>query len=1664
MRFNSTRITLLGVLLFSGVLSAGAQSYSFSAMVPVKPDPKQLKAPAAVAINSAGNLFIMDAGTNTIQVFDPTGNHLETIKDINTPAGPVAFKKLKSIFIDAQDNLYVIDEALVKVIVRTRFGQGFSFGEKGGLIGQFEKPLAIAADGHGYIYVLNGKRKQVDVYHKNGDYLTFVAGAAAPFQDPAAIGVNGRNELYVLDRKTTTVYMFDQTGALLRSHASIPGITKVAGMAVFRNGDFFLLDAANQQISQFSREGKPVGKLGSKGKKADKGVLVNAVFIAAGTSREKSLAILDQKALQAQLFQVATTTPALQPEGKRMQYYTTRTTRPALSTLSVAPNGTRYALRTDNDKKFFAYKDSTTTEVFAAIALTEPVDLASDRESNVYVIDRKSKEVIMFDKQGVRLRRFGQDIPEKLTDPVAIAIQSNGNILVADKKNGNVHMWNSQGAYVISLIRKNPAGMESPRSMTVDSKDQIYIWDDKKNAIYRFTSDGAASGTETLVVRPEVPGSKTNGVIGGFFIDPLDQVHVFNTTTSQFEIFTWDQMPLPLFSYGKPGAGGFSEVESVLLDPGHFRVYVTEAKGKSQKVIQFVIKPPTPENTFVFEAEKGKLKATFNQLDAKTVVSYALLTTSKAGGDSVVAKTTSNFFLIDEPLPDNTPRLRKYRLASLSQTDMSDPTAGFDNYFGYANRLYAAGRFDDALSAYQLGLERMGRPQQMVAYVSAQLVMAGRKFASAYDMQKAMLFLRSAATLTPDDKGTQSGLVYGYARLFQQMANQEDFENLIAEAESAIQSAAIKSSILNVMDSVATALSKIPNENSIGNAVNLQKKLVEWDAGNPQFLVSLGNTSYELYKFKKNSGSPGFELAVIISEAQKYAEEAVTGLRDLKKPFLEAQLTYLEILNAGKDFEKAEQVALQEMRESSAQINKAMQVRFRKLLAEAYRGQSKFDLSIMEYQRVLQLEPDNINTRISLADVLIQAKKFDDAKLMYQQLLIKDRENADYIARIGSVELMKGNFDEASFQLEKAIKIKPAERALYGALAEAFDGAGKGEKALENYRIAIQYLEQRIIQARNAMTSGDETQQIQQQLNKYLANVANIYNNLGLFEEAIVAFQRVTTANPTSAEAFFGLGQAYLSSGLVYDAMKALYRAKTLDPNNQTYANAHFSAMSQRDQMVKNEPPFNIVDVRIKEIFPSLYKNYNDPSVMPMGELLLANNTAQPAPPNSITVTLFIPEIMTEPSTQKVPALVGFSNTPVKLSALLDEKKVLNRNESMKAQATIEMSYMRDGEKKSVSRQIQITIHGRNAISWTDKRRLASFVNPNVEALINYNKKIDVMFRDAPAYSMNKVVLKSMQVFTILTKSKFVYSPDPEQSFALVTTNTDILDYLQYPAETLVRRSGDCDDLVTVYSGLLENAGINTAYVDVPGHVFMAFDSQIKPNEIAASGFDPKDVIVMYEKVWIPIETTLIGTQSFLTAWKSAAERYYKELANGNFPEIVPMSDARKVYQPSTFVPEKFAEVEPVSNQEVIAEYQQQVSELLTKTKKEVLREMENRYVNEPQNVFVKNKYAMLLAQIGKSADADKILLEALALSPGNPAVLNNLGNVAYFRGDADRAIEFYGRAAAIGDSDGEIFVNLAKAWLMKNDKAQAKTWFQKAVGINGDLASLYDYLAKEIQ
>jgi Flp pilus assembly protein TadD len=358
---------------------------------------------------------------------------------------------------------------------------------------------------------------------------------------------------------------------------------------------------------------------------------------------------------------------------------------------------------------------------------------------------------------------------------------------------------------------------------------------------------------------------------------------------------------------------------------------------------------------------------------------------------------------------------------------------------------------------------------------------------------------------------------------------------------------------------------------------------------------------------------------------------------------------------------------------------------------------------------------------------------------------------------------------------------------------------------------------------------------------------------------------------------------------------------------------------------------------------------------------------------------------------------------------------------------------------------------------------MASFIAPASELLVDYNKQSEQVFKGMPKYGLSRTILKAGQLYTVLNRSGLTYSSDPNQGYASLSLRTELKDFLQFPLETFIRKGGDCDDLVALYGSLLESGGVSAAYIDVPGHVMVAFDCGVKASQMAEFGLLPQEVVVMSEKVWIPIEATKIGTAGFFSAWKAGAERYYRELEAGHFPELIPFSEAWNIYKPAVYQPKGLV-LEVPGDQVVKEEYRQFVVQFVSKTKQSALDELKARCVAEPDNVFVRNALGTLLTQTGQYAEAKKVFLQTLEMTPESAIVMNNLGNVAFLEGKYAEALKQYEQALQLDEDDAQIHINICKTYLQQGEKAKARSSFDTAIKLDPSLAELYNELNKQIQ
>ncbi len=1332
----------------------------------------------------------------------------------------------------------------------------------------------------------------------------------------------------------------------------------------------------------------------------------------------------------------AQTTPGSNPADPNQAYRiaVSANNQPfAFYKVAVNSKGNVYGLAGDKKDQLKAQSQNGQSLFSISGEFEEGADLVATEQS-VYVLDQKEKLVFRFDANTGKLQnRFGDQTDEKFRKPASLGLIQ-GQLLVFDEGKNNVHFFDLEGKFIKTVLLN---GVQSPAALLTNQRDAFYVLDDKLNAILKFDANvkPSASGYLRLgTTRPEK--------IQCFTVDPLGYLLIQNNTTKQIESYDWKEKPVKITQLG-------GNLETMTIDPSTYRLIGKESNGR-QATYEIKVTPPTPENIYGFDVDNTRLLVTFKPLAANLADRYGLLTYASDGSDSLAYVTFGNQFVIDETSIYKN-KSRRYKLVSLNPSAMSAPTTGFDNFFGLGNYLKKAGNYEDAMLAFQNAIRYMGRPQKMVSFVALSMLEMGKaQLAGSPELIKGLNMLKSAYNLNPRSPAIQEGLAAGYQTLFWKLAAQENYTTILEEAGKVISQTFLKPHILAGVDSVAGVLENLPNINTLTNARLMRLKLIEWAPDVAHYHAGAYQTGLRLYELKLRSGAPEYELQALLAESERNIKKTIDLLISNKKPFQQEYLQHLQVLQLSNRYADLEKRAKESITVYGTRFSSEQTIAIREYLANALKGLNRYNDAIAEYEFLLGQKPNDAGYLTGLAETQLLAGNHSEALALYKQLLVNDRSNPLFIGKVGMIELLLGNFTEASFQLEKAVQMDPSNISFYGPLGEAFEKTSNNQKALENYKLAIQYYE----------TGKPNLEQAREKLQYYRNKTAALYSRMSEHALAVEVYKKLANQNPDNAGSWYNLGTASISAGLVFDAVNALQTAQGLDPSDAKIKTALQNAIDLRNQVSANEDPLTIAEFNIPEIYPSLYINYADLNLLPIGEIIVANNTKLPLKCNSMT--LDIPGLMAQPTVQNESILVGFSNSTLNLRAIFSSA-ILKQTQSQTLQATVSINYTYENRPRTAKKTIPVTVHSRNAINWADKRKLASFISQGSGPVTDFSRKVSEYFGLVPSNSLNDNLASALKLYSALGALKLAYQPDPELSYSTVSINTNLLDFLQYPSETLVRKTGDCDDLVTLYCALLENSGVSTAYIDVPGHIFMALDLKLSPDEALEEGFQTTDIIIYQGKTWLPVETTLIGSGPFSQAWEKGASRYYQEISKGNFPEIVPLVDARKVYRPSDFAPETLPSL-PRDQQPVIREFTQQMQWVFQKLNATSLTVIKNQYLNEPNNVYIKNKLAVMLAQTGQWDEARRILEEALRLSPENPSVYNNLGNIAFQQNQYREAIQFYEKSFTFDETDIQTLINLAKANVVILDKAAARKWFDRAASINPGIAKHYSLLLNQIK
>ena len=577
---------------------------------------------------------------------------------------------------------------------------------------------------------------------------------------------------------------------------------------------------------------------------------------------------------------------------------------------------------------------------------------------------------------------------------------------------------------------------------------------------------------------------------------------------------------------------------------------------------------------------------------------------------------------------------------------------------------------------------------------------------------------------------------------------------------------------------------------------------------------------------------------------------------------------------------------------------------------------------------------------------------------------------------------------------------------------------------------------------------------------------AELYEEAGSVEAAMVNWERVLESDPFAYEAedrLSALEMRLLKNKAEILRGRTLELLATLGPESARklysetvqvfeqilFRNPGDSAAERelqglREEFLRSEggpagkkKPIQVVNVQIERLFPSLLQYYRQ---YPAGSVTIKNTLDTPI--TEVKASVFIKNFMDFPSEtavigSMVPGVSAVMELPVQFN-----RTVFSLEEDLPVQVQVSVHYFAEGEARQVETYKTSTLYRRTALSWDDSAKLAAFIMPNEEIVSRFSHRVVSALDDAPGFRLSSAFLRAATICDALGVYGIDYIEDPSSPITSVLENADVVDTVRFPRTTLYYRSGDCDDSTALACSLLESAGVPTAIMTSPGHVFFAFDT----GEPAANAWQYTsgqcEVIIRNDRVWIPVEATILD-KGFFAAWKEASRDIRRYGGSGEI-EFLSVRESWRTY-PSLPLPESALTIIEPAPERVAARRDGSLGEIKSSLYEEVIADIlaEMAAADTRSRVKMLNKAGILHARFGEDRRAEESFGEAMKIAPRSVSSYINMANLKLLRDEPREALAFLERGRDVRSSSVMINALLAKTYFQIGEQRKARDFYR---------------------
>jgi sugar lactone lactonase YvrE len=465
-----------------------------------------VREPVALTVHD-GKCYVLDLATPFVKVFQD--DKLASTMGDNVPVGQAT-----DVAVDSRGQTYIVDRA--KQCFHVFDARGYYLhprGRRGKSLGEFLNPVAIATSPKGNLLVLDAARRDVQIFDPNYRVVAKRDLRVQPGNELLDVEVAPDDKsFYVLEGPRAAVARYSDTGDLLfysaQDESRFPALpASPTRFAVDGLGRIHVVPRSREGIFRYTPEGRADGSFATERPGSPLGIAVD---------HQGNFTVIDEKSPHVRLYDAegwlvsrfgeVTDTPVPYRPPQRVSMLRSKMMPVTLG--DTARGAFDAPVEISSINVFDRHGDrirSVGTRGTGSGQFTRPTDLDTDRDGNIYVLDRDQLKVAVYSSEGAgttpeRERTFsrGSRLAHELAVPNALAIDSEtGDMYVFDAKLRTVKKFNRDAIHMANLGADT--GLVDVERMRVDHLGFLWVLDRKLQELRRIDFR-EKTGTSTLSI------------------------------------------------------------------------------------------------------------------------------------------------------------------------------------------------------------------------------------------------------------------------------------------------------------------------------------------------------------------------------------------------------------------------------------------------------------------------------------------------------------------------------------------------------------------------------------------------------------------------------------------------------------------------------------------------------------------------------------------------------------------------------------------------------------------------------------------------------------------------------------------------------------------------------------------------------------------------------------------------------------------------------------------------------------------------------------------------------------------------------------------------------------------------------------------------------------